>query len=226
MNKDKAHVICCNDSVEFVYISSEKNANQKKDELAQKYYDSCVNVMPKDQANYDLVDAKAKELIWQGSGTGYLVTKNVEKKEARIKEFVAEIMAKYPPGSIFKPVVALIALQEKVTTPSRYIYCPGFYTYNNDVRKCRNHPIATTVGRAIQYSCNSYFFQTFREIVELEGFYKPEPGLETFTKYLYQFGLGYSLGIDFPQEKEGNVPTVNYYNKLYPKNKVFASIRE
>jgi penicillin-binding protein 2 len=128
-------------------------------------------------------------------------------------------MAKYPPGSIFKPVVALIALQEKVTTPSRYIYCPGFYTYNNDVRKCRNHPIATTVGRAIQYSCNSYFFQTFREIVELEGFYKPEPGLETFTKYLYQFGLGYSLGIDFPQEKEGNVPTVNYYNKLYPKNK-------
>jgi hypothetical protein len=46
----------------------------------------------------DLVDAKAKELIWQGSGTGYLVTKNVEKKEARIKEFVTKTMEQFPPA--------------------------------------------------------------------------------------------------------------------------------
>lgn len=45
----------------------------------------------------DLVDAKDKELVWQGSGTGYLVTKNVEKKEARINEFVSEMMVQYPP---------------------------------------------------------------------------------------------------------------------------------
>ncbi len=128
-------------------------------------------------------------------------------------------MAKYPPGSIFKPIVALIALQEGVTTPLRNIYCPGYYAYNDDVRKCRQHPTNTSITRAIQYSCNSYFFQTFREIIEIEGFYKPDPGLELFTQYLYKFGLGYSLGIDFPQEKQGNVPTVKYYNTLYPKNK-------
>ena len=46
----------------------------------------------------DLVDAKEKELIWQGSGTGYLVTKNVDKKEARIKEFVAKTMEQFPPA--------------------------------------------------------------------------------------------------------------------------------
>ncbi|WP_296382743.1 DUF4136 domain-containing protein [Winogradskyella sp.] len=45
----------------------------------------------------DLVDANKKELIWQGSGTGYLVTRNVEKKEARIKEFVAKTMMQFPP---------------------------------------------------------------------------------------------------------------------------------
>ena len=44
----------------------------------------------------DLIDANKKELVWQGMGTGYL-SRNMEKKEARIKEFVAEIMAKYPP---------------------------------------------------------------------------------------------------------------------------------
>jgi len=46
----------------------------------------------------DLIDANKKELIWQGSGTGYLVTKNMSKKEARIKEFVSKVMEEYPPG--------------------------------------------------------------------------------------------------------------------------------
>ena len=45
----------------------------------------------------DLIDANKKELIWQGMGTGYL-SRNMEKKELRIKEFVSKIMEKYPPG--------------------------------------------------------------------------------------------------------------------------------
>ncbi|MEL0645670.1 DUF4136 domain-containing protein [Olleya sp. Ti.3.14] len=45
----------------------------------------------------DLIDANKKELVWQGQGTGYL-SKNVDKKEERIKEFVTKIMEKYPPG--------------------------------------------------------------------------------------------------------------------------------
>lgn len=46
----------------------------------------------------DLIDAKKKELVWQGKGSGYLSrTSNVDKKEARIKEFVSEIMMEYPP---------------------------------------------------------------------------------------------------------------------------------
>ncbi|GAL61082.1 DUF4136 domain-containing protein [Algibacter lectus] len=44
----------------------------------------------------DLIDAKKKELVWQGMGSGYL-TQNMEKKDERIKEFVSEIMMKYPP---------------------------------------------------------------------------------------------------------------------------------
>ncbi len=46
----------------------------------------------------DLIDANKKELVWQGMGTGYL-SKNMSKKEERIKEFVAKIMEKYPPGA-------------------------------------------------------------------------------------------------------------------------------
>jgi len=46
----------------------------------------------------DLIDAKKKELIWQGQGVGN-IPQNMEKKELRIKEFVAKIMETYPPGS-------------------------------------------------------------------------------------------------------------------------------
>ena len=44
----------------------------------------------------DIIDAKTKELVWQGEGSGY-ITKNTEKKEARIKEFVSKILEQYPP---------------------------------------------------------------------------------------------------------------------------------
>lgn len=46
----------------------------------------------------DLIDAKTNHLVWQGIGTSSLVTHNVEKKEARIREIVREILIKYPPG--------------------------------------------------------------------------------------------------------------------------------
>lgn len=45
----------------------------------------------------DIIDNAKKELIWQGSGTGYLATKNIEKKEARIKEFVQKTLMQFPP---------------------------------------------------------------------------------------------------------------------------------
>ncbi|NNF18616.1 MAG: DUF4136 domain-containing protein [Flavobacteriaceae bacterium] len=48
----------------------------------------------------DLIDAKNKELVWQGRGQGSLSVQNMEKKEERIKEFVREILAKYPPNAI------------------------------------------------------------------------------------------------------------------------------
>lgn len=47
----------------------------------------------------DFIDTDKKELFWQGSGTGYLVTRNVEKKEARIKQFVAKTLEQFPPSN-------------------------------------------------------------------------------------------------------------------------------
>ncbi|WP_421812956.1 DUF4136 domain-containing protein [Flagellimonas sp.] len=49
----------------------------------------------------DVIDANKKELVWQGRGVGTLNnTKNIEKKEQRIKEFVAQILEEYPPATV------------------------------------------------------------------------------------------------------------------------------
>lgn len=60
-------------------------------------YYSNVSTSTEGTLYVDFIDANKKELVWQGMGTGYL-TQNMEKKEARFKEFVAKIMEKYPPG--------------------------------------------------------------------------------------------------------------------------------
>jgi hypothetical protein len=53
-------------------------------------------VTPEGTLYIDLIDAKTKELVWQGQGSGYL-TNNAEEKDARIKEFVDRILQQYPP---------------------------------------------------------------------------------------------------------------------------------
>lgn len=57
---------------------------------------SRTTTTPEGTLYIDIVDAKTKELVWQGIGTGYLTT-NTEKKDERIAEFVAKILEKYPP---------------------------------------------------------------------------------------------------------------------------------
>ncbi len=141
-------------------------------------------------------------------------------KEDTLKPFFdRSVMAKYPPGSIFKTIVGLIAMEEEVITPDYSIFCPGYYQPGSKARayKCHgNHRVNMT--RAVQYSCNSYFFQTFRDIVDQYGESIPQKGLSVFNDYLEKFGLGRRLEIDYPRESKGNNPLPGQYDKLY-KNK-------
>ncbi|MEM9991969.1 MAG: penicillin-binding transpeptidase domain-containing protein, partial [Bacteroidota bacterium] len=134
-------------------------------------------------------------------------------------------LAAYPPGSIFKTLVALIALQEKRTQPDRTIRCYNGYLYNGVVRPgCHPHATCRSVGDGIMHSCNAYFAELFRNIIDMQGFYSPEPGMRVFSGYLHSFGLGRILGTDFPREGKGLVPTVEYYDNIYkPKGERWVS---
>lgn len=133
--------------------------------------------------------------------------------------FDRSIMAQYPPGSLFKPVVALIGMQTGVLSPSRGISCSGaYYVGGMRLTGCHNHPYCSDVETAIQYSCNAYFVTAFREIVDNEGgFYNPQKGMDVFNSYLKKFGLGSPLGIDLPREKGGFIPSSVFYDDKFEK---------
>lgn len=65
------------------------------------YWGPAVSTRTEGVLFIDLIDAKSNELVWQGKGQGSLNTSgNIDKKEERIREFVSEILAKYPPNAI------------------------------------------------------------------------------------------------------------------------------
>lgn len=155
-------------------------------------------------------------VIGKGRGQAYAQLQQDEMKPL----FNRAIMAEYPPGSIFKTVVGLAGMEIGAITPQTGMPCPGYYVNgSNDIRKCRGHPYPSDVSTALQWSCNTYFFKTFRDIIDHYGYYESQRGLDTLVSYLDAFGIGHRLGVDFPGEKTGNVPTSAYYNKLYPKEK-------
>ena len=97
-DKNYSHDLVTDDyyAKEMVY-QNEINAEIFEKALYLKEIKVKECMVPRTEIHSIELDANKKDLIWQGSGTGYLVTKNVEKKEARIKEFVAKTMTQFPP---------------------------------------------------------------------------------------------------------------------------------
>ncbi len=148
------------------------------------------------------------------SGRGEVYTKLINDK-ANKPLLDRSITTKYPPGSIFKPILSLIALQEGVWYPSKAVSCNGYYQYRTFKYGCHPHVSPLSMKSAILHSCNSYFFQMLRDLVEKEGWNNPGVGLNILNEHLYDFGLGVKTGIDLPGENRGFLPTTKYYNDLY-----------
>ncbi|MBL0045759.1 MAG: penicillin-binding protein 2 [Flavobacteriales bacterium] len=125
--------------------------------------------------------------------------------------FDRALQAQYPPGSIFKLVQTLTALQEGVITPETGFPC------NKSLVGCHNHPNAQDVVHAIQYSCNPYFYQVFKKEIEQNKdpsrFKDAALGLAQWEPYMLSFGLGKRPPIDLPSAKGGRIPNVAYYDK-------------
>lgn len=125
------------------------------------------------------------------------------------------LLAEYPPGSPFKTINALIALEEGVIEVEDQFSCRHGYVYGRGRKMgCHSHPSPVNMTKGIAVSCNSYFAQVYRKIIE--KYDDPHDGLAAWNKHLKSFGLGDYLGYDLPPGKRGKIPTPDYYDRVYP----------
>lgn len=104
----------------------------------------------------------------------------------------------YPPGSTYKPFVALAALQEGLMGPDSTVFCPGFYYFAGRSYRCwRDHGHGTvSLHNALVQSCDTYFYNTGMRL-----------GVDKIAQYSQMFGLGQKTGVGLPGENPGLIPT-------------------
>ena len=130
--------------------------------------------------------------------------------------FDKALIRMHAPGSPFKTLVALTALQEEVISEKELIYCDGKYTYGKRrrVMKCHCGGGYRNLNTGISNSCNSYFAMAFRKTI---GKYEnATKAMDVWSTHIQSFGLGNFLGNDLSVGKKGNVPDGSYYDKWYP----------
>ncbi len=122
------------------------------------------------------------------------------------------IMASYRPGSTFKLIEALIAQQQGSLFPNTY------YGHAGSPMRCHCHGVRDLRG-AVRFSCNPYFYYVFRKLIynngEANTFKASAEGLHWWHEEVRKFGIGQKLGVDLPSELKGNLPDVDYYDRIY-----------
>jgi penicillin-binding protein 2 len=116
----------------------------------------------------------------------------------------------YPPGSTYKLVAAIAALNENIIKPSRKSNCPGYFVIGRKTIHCwkaEGHGILDLEG-AIKNSCNVYFYQIGLLI-----------GLDIWNQYSNFFHFGQKTGIELTNENPGLIPSLDYYNRVYGEGK-------
>ncbi len=124
----------------------------------------------------------------------------------------------YEPGSTFKPLVAMAALENGTINESFTFRCPGYYDFYKDMRpfECQGVHGSVNVVEAINKSCNTFFYETGRLL-----------GISKMNEYGSMFGLGQATGVELP-EAQGVLASKEYREsvggKWYPGDTIQAAI--
>lgn len=123
------------------------------------------------------------------------------------------ISGTYPPGSTFKMVNGLIALQSGSITPATQFRCNGPGT--TPIKCTHHHGSSPDLANAIENSCNPYFYEAFKATINNPKFGDIKKGYDYWYQMTQNFGLGHEFNTDIPYEKPGNIPTRAFYDKAY-----------
>lgn len=133
--------------------------------------------------------------------------------------FDRSLQGQYAPGSPFKVLNALVALEEGVVDPKMSFKCYGGHYYaRNQFMACKCSPGSkNTLNKGIYRSCNTYFSNVYRRIIDKDN--AVEENINNWHNHLRSFGLGNYLGYDHPVGQPGYVPNANFYNLWYPNQR-------
>ncbi len=151
------------------------------------------------------------DLVGRDRGNNYMKLLTDKRRPL----FNRSVTARYPPGSTFKLVQGLIGMQEGVLSPSYTCNCTGGFRYGNRILKCHAHAPHTDLCDAVAWSCNTYFCQVYRNILDNKRYSGVKEGFDVWRDYVLSFGFGDKLGSDFLNEGTGYVPDVAFYDKRY-----------
>ena len=131
------------------------------------------------------------------------------------------LLAEPSPGSPFKTLNALIALQEGVITPETKMKCYNGFYVGRTKRGCHCGGGVRDLNVGIYKSCNAYFAGTFRKIYD--KFETTDEAMDVWEKHMRSFGLGGYLGSDLHTGRPGRIPSKEYYDKWYGDNRWSSS---
>lgn len=197
-----------------ITISLDSELQQYGEKLMQNYIGSVVAIEPKTGEILSMISSPTVD-------PNTLVGRNLGESIRRLSAdtlkplFNRAVMAQYPPGSTFKTITGLIGLHENVIRPSTEFDCFYGYDYRGIHVGCHYHEAPLDLIGGVAQSCNSYFCNVFRRILENPDYEDTENAFETWRKHVTSFGFGSKLNSDFPNELSGNIPTVAYYDKYY-----------
>ena len=116
------------------------------------------------------------------------------------------VSGQYSPGSTFKMMVALAALEGDHINPNREIFCPGYLDLGNRRFHCwkRGGHGRVNMYTGISRSCDFYFYEVAKRV-----------GVDDIAAMARRFGLGEKLGIELPSERNGLMPTRDWKLAVY-----------
>lgn len=201
-----------------LYVTLDAELQAYGEKLLQNKIGSIVAIEPATGEIIALVSSPGydpNEFIGRDRGNNYMKLLRDPMKPL----FNRPLNAPYPPGSVFKIIESLIGQQEGTLTPQTMYFCGGGYRVGNHTVKCSHHHYSPLDLRgALEQSCNPYYCQVFRAIMDQKKFATTAEAYENWYKHMHSFGIGETLGIDLYGESKGILYPYTYFDKLYGKN--------